>query len=134
MELAYTLVNLSVLPFWLSMLVAPAHRITAAATAAGPPLYAALYTVLAVIYIGSGDGHMASLAGLRTAFESDGMLLLAWVHFLCFDMFIGAWELRDARRRGLPHRRLVPCLLLTLMFGPAGFGAYLLVRRLPHTR
>ena len=35
------------------------------------------------------------------------------------DLLLGTWEARDARERGVPHWLLVPCLFLTLMFGPA---------------
>ena len=47
---------------------------------------------------------------------------------LVFDLFVGAWEARDAKRQGIPHLALVPCLLATLMFGPAGLLAYLALR------
>jgi Domain of unknown function (DUF4281) len=40
------------------------------------------------------------------------------------------WETRDAARRGVPHWMVIPCLLLTFMFGPAGWLAYLGVRAL----
>jgi hypothetical protein len=52
------------------------------------------------------------------------------VHYLAFDLFIGGWELRDAQRRGVPHLLLLPCLGLTLMFGPLGLLVYFGVRRL----
>jgi hypothetical protein len=41
---------------------------------------------------------------------------------------VGAWEARGAVRRGVPHLFVVPCLLLTLMLGPIGLMAYLLLR------
>jgi len=44
---------------------------------------------------------------------------------------VGTWEARDSRERGVPHWQLIPCLLLTFMFGPAGWLLYLGVRSLP---
>jgi hypothetical protein len=35
---------------------------------------------------------------------------------------------RDARRVGLHHLLVVPCLLLTFFFGPAGLLLYLVLR------
>lgn len=35
---------------------------------------------------------------------------------------------RDARRLGLPHLSVVPCLIATVPFGPAGLLAYFVVR------
>ncbi|WP_460504090.1 abscisic acid-deficient protein Aba4 family protein [Hymenobacter agri] len=43
-------------------------------------------------------------------------------------MWTGAWELRDAQRRGVPHALLVPCLLLTFLVGPVGLLLYFGVR------
>jgi hypothetical protein len=92
-------------------------------------LYAVLYTALLVggSALG-GEGTMGSMAGLRVAFERDEVLLLAWVHYLCFDMFVGLWEMRDAKRLDLPWIAVAPCLILTLLFGPFGFGSYLALR------
>jgi hypothetical protein len=43
-------------------------------------------------------------------------------------LFIGSWEVRDAQRLKIPHLITVPCLLLTLFFGPAGLFCYLMLR------
>jgi hypothetical protein len=49
--------------------------------------------------------------------------------YLAFDLFIGGWEIRDARRRGIPHVLIVPALVLTFLFGPAGLLLYLSIRK-----
>jgi hypothetical protein len=53
---------------------------------------------------------------------------VAWVHFLAFDLFVGRWIYLDARTRELPWWATSPLLFLTLMLGPIGLLAYLLVR------
>jgi hypothetical protein len=53
---------------------------------------------------------------------------IAWVHFLAFDLFVGRWIYLDARNRELPWWATSPLLFLTLMLGPIGLLAYLLVR------
>jgi hypothetical protein len=55
-------------------------------------------------------------------------MLAGWVHYLAFDLFIGAWQVRDAQRRGIKHLWVVPCLLTTLVFGPAGLLLYFIMR------
>lgn len=130
-ETSYLLANASVLPVWLLMVFAPHTRLTERLTATPlvPLAYALLYATLLVgTMTTGGDGDMGSMAGLRTAFERDGVLLLAWVHYLCFDMVVGMWELRDAKRLGLSWWGVGPCLVGTLMFGPFGFAAYLALR------
>ena len=61
-------------------------------------------------------------------FQSHGVLVAGWIHYLAFDLFIGAWEVRDAQANRVPHLLVVPCLLLTFMLGPAGLLLYLVLR------
>ncbi len=62
-------------------------------------------------------------------FQDPWALLAGWVHYLCFDLAVGAWETRDAYRRGVPHLWLIPCLLFTFPVGPLGLLLYAVVRR-----
>ena len=130
-ETAYLLANASVMPVWLLLVFAPGAAITQrlAATPLVPALYALLYAglLLGSMVIG-GDGDMGSMAGLRLAFERDVVLLLAWVHYLCFDMVVGMWIFRDARQNGLSWWLVGPCLAGCLFFGPFGFLSYALLR------
>jgi hypothetical protein len=57
-------------------------------------------------------------------FTEPALLLAGWVHYLAFDLFVGAWELRDAQQRGVPHAAVIPCLVVTFMLGPIGLLAY----------
>lgn len=78
-------------------------------------------------WIGS-PGGFGSVADVALLFTNPWLLVAGWVHYLCFDLLIGCWEVRDARERGVPHAFVVPCLLLTFMFGPAGWLLYRGVR------
>ncbi len=131
-ETAYLIANASVLPVWWLLVFAPRAALTRrlASTPFVPGLYAVLYAALLVgsMTVG-GDGDMGSMAGLRIAFERDVVLLLAWVHYLCFDMVVGMWISRDALRRGITWWIVGPCLVATLMFGPLGLLAYAVARR-----
>jgi hypothetical protein len=61
-------------------------------------------------------------------FSAPHIVVAGWIHYLIFDLFVGAWESRDAVRRGVPLWLVIPCLLGTLMFGPLGLLLYLTVR------
>lgn len=73
-------------------------------------------------------GNFRSMRGVLRLFESPRAVLVGWVHFLAFDLLVGLFILIDAESLGLHHLLLVPILLLTLMFGPAGLLLYLAVR------
>ena len=131
-ETAYTIANMSVMPVWLAMMFAPRAALTRrlVQSPAVPLVYAAAYAALFVTsFFTESGGGFATMAELRAAFDSDVVLLMAWVHYLCFDMVVGMWEVRDAERHELSAWVLAPCLFFTLMAGPIGFGLYYGVRR-----
>jgi hypothetical protein len=64
-------------------------------------------------------GGFSTLPDVATLFSNPWALLAGWIHYLAFDLLIGTWETRDAREHGVPPLWLVPCLVLTFLFGPA---------------
>lgn len=117
------------LPGWLLLLVLPRWRYTMPfVRGACVVLLALLYTSLLVTHFRDGEGGFGSLAQVAKLFENHWALLAGWVHYLAFDLFIGAWMTEDAQRRALSHWFVVPCLPLTLMFGPCGLLLYLALR------
>ena len=88
-------------------------------------LYAAL--ILPSIYTVEGGGF-GSLAEVKTLLSNDAALLAGWIHYLAFDLFIGAWIARHADKIGLSRIIQAPILLATLMFGPIGLALFLGVR------
>jgi hypothetical protein len=69
-----------------------------------------------------------TLYGVMVGFSAPHVVVAGWIHYLIFDLFVGAWEARDAQRRGVPHLLVVPCLVATLFVGPIGLLLYVLVR------
>lgn len=131
-ELIFQWVNLIALAAWVTLLVRPRHPQTLRWVGqAVPMLFALIYVVLIAMRIGRSGGNFSTLAGVATLFQDPWILLAGWIHYLAFDLLIGVWETRDAATRNLPHWRIVPCLFLTFMFGPAGWLLYLCVRAMP---
>lgn len=87
-----------------------------------------LYAALVAIHYGETPGGFGTLEGVASLFSNHWMLLAGWVHYLAFDLFIGSWEVRDAREKGVNHLLVIPALALTFMFGPAGLVLYFLTR------
>ena len=61
-------------------------------------------------------------------FTMPEIALAGWIHYLAFDLLVGAWEVRTARREGIAFLLVLPCLALTFLFGPAGFLAFSALR------
>lgn len=114
---------------WVLLIALPRQRIAhLVASVAIPLAISFVYLFLIAQHFGSADGGFGSLAEVATLFGNPAMLLAGWVHYLAFDLFIGAWEVRDAQRHKVPHLLVVPCLVLTFMLGPIGLLAYLVLR------
>ena len=113
----------------LSLFVPKIRRFVWPATQFAIPLaWAALYIILLAQGLPEAEGGFDSIEGVRGLFANDSALAAGWLHYLAFDMFVGTWIARDSVERGVHPLSVVPCLGLTLMFGPAGLLAYLLLR------
>lgn len=72
---------------------------------------------------------LTTLSGLAAAFSIPRVMLIGWFHYLALDLWTGTWEVEEAGRLGMPGWVLAPCLLLTLLAGPAGLLLFLALRR-----
>lgn len=108
---------------WLALVVAPAApRLTDAIAALILPLLLSVaYSALILAYWSGSTGGYSSLADVMTLFTNPHIALAGWVHYLAFDLFIGAWATRTARADRIPHLLTLPHLALIFLFGPAGF-------------
>jgi hypothetical protein len=128
-ETVFSLANVTAAAGWALLVFLPRQRWATAASGVALPLaFALLYAALVASAWSGSNGSFSTLAGVMSLFRDPWILLAGWVHYLAFDLLVGNWEARDARARGVPHLLLVPCLLLTFMFGPAGWLMYLGIR------
>jgi len=86
------------------------------------------YTSIVLAHWASGQGGFDSLRSVEQLFENRWLLLAGWVHYLAFDLLLGAWQVRTVRREGISHLALLPCLLATFLFGPAGYLLFQFLR------
>jgi hypothetical protein len=129
LERMFSIAGMVVLPCWILMAVVPRWRWSQRlATFVAPLLIAGLYAWLLLAHpVPKGSGFQ-TLAQVMVLFSSPYALLAGWVHYLAFDLFTGAWQARDAARLGISRWIVLPCLLLTFLFGPLGLALYLLVK------
>lgn len=115
---------------WLVLLLSPLKPKWAdlAAGLVIPVLLSTAYAALVMAYFANSQGGFGSLPEVMQLFTQPGVALAGWIHYLAFDLFIGAWECRTARREGIAHWFVVPCLFLTFMLGPVGLLLFLAIR------
>lgn len=114
---------------WILLVVVPADPRAKLLTGIIIPLtLSAIYLVYIFLHIGEAPGGFGSLAEVKLLFSLDELLLAGWIHYLAFDLFIGAWESRDSQRLGIPRLVMLPCYLMTFMLGPVGLLFYFAIR------
>ncbi|WP_133365694.1 ABA4-like family protein [Qipengyuania sediminis] len=138
-DLMFGLTNAIALAGWLALSLLPRReRVLAAVLWAGVAmlclLYAAMFAGLTGGLLDPGRAAPApafayTVDGLKAAFEARGAIVVAWTHFLAFDLFVGLWIARDADSRGVHRLVQIPFFFATLMAGPIGLLAWLLLRR-----
>lgn len=119
----FSISSMLVLPGWLILIFAPRRwaAVNAIPAYVLPLLLSALYTVLVLIYFAEPGGGYGSLAEVRQLFSHDMVLLAGWVHYLAFDLFVGAWCARRMDRAGIS--RVIQAFIFPaiFLFGPIGF-------------
>lgn len=130
-ETIFQVVNYGVVPAWLLLAAAPRWRWTDRLVHSVVPAALLVPVYAWMIFLdepGPEGASFFTLDGVMNIFTTPRTVIGCWIHYLVFDLFVGAWEARDAHRLGIPHLLVVPCLALTLLFGPVGLAAYLVLR------
>jgi len=125
--------NLLVIPCWALLVFLPRATVTRRLFGHprwAPPHLFALFYGLAVVPAVLADPAALSvllrptLPGVQALLGSPGGASAGWIHYLCFDLFIGALVWRTALRRGQSFAWVSPLLILVLMVGPLGWLSY----------
>ena len=93
-----------------------------------PFAFSVLYALLIGAFFFKADGGFDSLANVQKLFTSPWVALAGWVHYLAFDLFIGAVIVRKIMQLRISRLFLLILLPLTLMFGPVGYATFVILR------
>jgi hypothetical protein len=128
----FTLTFAVAAPFWALMILLPGwswtRRIIASPLIVLPVVL--IYALLVIPAFGEVLPAVASptLGRIRELLGTANGAAAGWAHMIAFDLFVGRWSWLDSRERGIPALVMAPVLLLTILLGPLGLLAYLLVR------
>ena len=126
----FQIASTTALAGWIVLLISPfipklADRISGLII---PALLSIAYTGLILAFFGGAEGGFDTLDNVMKLFTVREAVLAGWIHYLAFDLFIGAWQVRTGRADGMPFLLVLPCLPLTFIFGPAGLLLFFVLR------
>jgi hypothetical protein len=126
----FPIANLLAMAGWATLALSPlsprwSDRIAGQAI---PIVLSVGYTALVLAFWSRAPGGFDLLPNVMALFTQPEIALAGWVHYLAFDLAVGAWIARTARAEGIAHLFVLPCLALTFLFGPAGFLAFTALR------
>lgn len=131
-ETIFSLCGMLAMLGWAGLILLPRWHVTRdwLAPVVAPLLIAAVYAWLMASFTDRApeNGGFGSLAQVAELFTVPELLLAGWIHYLAFDLFVGAWEVKDAQAQGVHHLLVIPCLIATFMAGPAGLLLYWIIR------
>ena len=129
-EALFQIANPIALLGWVMLIFAPfAPRLAdLGASLVIPLLMAVAYSAMLLAFWSGAAGGYGSLPDVMALFTDPHVALAGWVHYLAFDLFVGAWATRTARAESIPHLLVLPHLALIFLFGPAGFLTFSAMR------
>lgn len=122
--------NSFVLIGWILLLAIPNWKHTQTLVLGG------VVFVLSIIYafvLISGLGSFSldsfsTLENVKKLFSEDQAVALGWVHYLAFDLFVGAYIVRKSQELGISRWLYSLALPFTFMFGPVGYLIFLIIK------
>lgn len=134
-ELVFSLAGSVAMFGWATLLVSPlipqwSNRIAGL----GVPIVLSVGYIAILLFFPAPNGGFGNFAEVTQLFSNPQALMAGWVHFLVFDLVVGAWICRTGRQESIRFWMVLPCLPVTFLFGPAGFLLFTVVRGLGVTR
>lgn len=129
-DLIFQYATLIAVAGWATLIVSPLMpRISDLAAAyVAPALISVVYVGLILAFWTTAEGGFGSLDEVAQLFQTREVLLAGRLHYLAFDLFVGAWIVRRGRADGISFWLVLACLPLTFLFGPAGYLAFVAIR------
>ncbi|MBM1107163.1 DUF4281 domain-containing protein [Aurantibacter crassamenti] len=121
-SLIFKICNSFVLIGWILLLFAPKWKLTQNIVVYG------VITLLSLVYLALiaptilnfNPDAFSTLANVKALFQDDAALTAGWVHYLAFDLFVGAYIVRQGIAVEMSRWKYSLCLPFTFMFGPIG--------------
>lgn len=129
LALIYRVANTVVLVGWAILIFLPRRpQLLAIPKFVLPALFSLIYAGLTLPRFFAYGGSYDTLADVVALFSHDDILLGGWLHYLAYDLFIGAWIAEQADRIALSRLIQAGILVVAFIFPPVGFLLFLATR------
>ncbi len=115
---------------WVLLIFIPNWKFTQALILNGIiVLFAILYSFLILRDIGDFKADsFSTLSNVKALFQNDNALAAGWLHYLAFDLFVGAYVVRKSKELQLSRWLVTLTLPFTFMFGPIGYLLFFIIK------
>ena len=122
-ETLFSLAGTAAMAGWALLILGPRRRgwLNAVPLWAIPAGLSLLYALLVLSRFSGIGGGFDSLAAVAVLLSDDWALLAGWVHYLAFDLFVGAVMAARMDRAGIGRVVQGPILATIFLLGPLGF-------------
>lgn len=122
-DLLFSYAGLAAAIGWAVLMVAPRRwsGLNALALWVIPTGLASVYALIVLTRFSDTGGGFGSLSEVAMLMSNDWVLLAGWIHFLAFDLFVGAVMAARMDHAGVGRVVQAPILFATFMLGPIGF-------------
>jgi len=122
--------NTFVLFGWILLIFVPKWKYTQIIILNGiVVLFAVLYTYVFSKDIGNFDPNsFSTLENVKVLFQNDNAVAAGWLHYLAFDLFVGAYVVKESQKLGISRWIYTLILPFTFMFGPVGYLLFFITK------
>lgn len=126
----FSFANTFVLLGWILLLILPNWKFTQTIILKG------IVVILVLIYaffilkdIGDfNSDSFSSLDNVMELFKSETAVAAGWLHYLAFDLFVGAYIVKQSRALQIPRYIYTLFLPFAFMLGPIGYLIFIIVK------
>lgn len=126
----FTFANSFVLLGWILLIFLPNWKYTQTIILNGIVLlFSILYAYLLLKDIsGFSVDSFSTLTNVKALFQNDNAVAMSWIHYLAFDLFVGAYIVKKSQQLQISRWLYTLTLPFTFMFGPVGYLLFFIIK------
>ena len=126
----FSFANSFVLLGWIFLIFLPNWKFTQSIILNGiVVLFSVIYAYLILKDIGDfKTDSFSTLANVKALFQNDNAVAAGWLHYLAFDLFVGAYIVRKSKELQISRLLYTIALPFTFMFGPFGYLIFFIIK------